>query len=723
VKNSEFKLEIGGKELKVKVKNLAEQASGSIMVQYGDTLVLATAVMADQKKEGVDFFPLTVDYEERYYAAGKILGSRYIRRESRPSDEAILTSRFIDRAIRPRFPKDLKREVQVVITCLSWDAENDPDIIGLIAASLALSISNIPWSGPLASLRIGLPPNGKGKEFILNPTYSEREKNDLDLAITGLESKSAEFLGNKKGDDILVNMIETEGNEVEEELILEAIEFAKPNLAKLINFQKEIIEKVGRDKLKIEETSPDVGLEKEIKDFLGNRLEQALYRSDKSERMDEVNGLREELSVFIEGKGSQNKEGEIQYAKEFFEKEIERVIHKNIVGQEPGKEKRPDGRKVDEIRSIQGEVGLLPRTHGSGLFIRGQTKALSILTLGAPGDVKLLEGMETMGKKRFMHHYNFPPYSVGEVRPIRGPGRRDIGHGMLAEKALLPLVPSFEDFPYTIRIVTEILSSNGSTSMASTSSSSLALMDAGVPIKRPCAGIALGLMQDSKGNYKILTDIQGPEDNHGDMDFKVAGTQKGITAIQMDVKIDGIGENILKEVLAAGKKARRQILEEISKIIPEPRKELSPYAPRIIILQINPEKIREVIGPGGKVINEIIEECGVSIDIEDSGRIFVTAEKEVAAQKAVEWIKNITREVKVGEIFHGKVKRVLDFGAFVEILPGQEGLVHISQLAPFRVGKVEDIVKVGDIIPVKVISIDEQGRINLSLKEAKNQKQ
>jgi polyribonucleotide nucleotidyltransferase len=542
------------------------------------------------------------------------------------------------------------------------------------------------------------------------------------LAVTGLESKLAEFLGNKKGDDVLINMIETEGNEVEESLILEAIEFAKPSLAKLINFQKEIVEKVGKDKLKIEEASPDAGLEKEIKDFLGNRLEKALYQSDKSERMDKVSGLKEELIAFLEEKSPQDSRGKIQRAKEFFEKEIERVIHKNIVNQEPGKEKRPDGRKIDEIRSLEGEVGLLPRTHGSGLFIRGQTKALSILTLGAPGDVKLLEGMETMGKKRFMHHYNFPPYSVGEVRPIRGPGRRDIGHGMLAEKALLPLVPSFEDFPYTIRIVTEILSSNGSTSMASTSSSSLALMDAGIPIKRPCAGIALGLMQDSKGNYKILTDIQGPEDNHGDMDFKVAGTQKGITAIQMDVKIDGIGENLLKEVLAAGKRARLQILEEVLKIIPEPRKELSPYAPRIIILQINPAKIREVIGPGGKVINEIIEECGVSIDIEDSGRIFVTAEKEKAAQKAVGWIKNITREVKVGEIFHGKVKRVLDFGAFVEILPGQEGLVHISQLASFRVGKVEDIVKVGDIIPVKVISIDEQGRINLSLKEAKNQK-
>lgn len=696
-----FKLEIGGKELKVEIRNLAEQASGSVLVQYGDTLVLGTAVMADYEREGIDFFPLTVDYEERYYAAGKILGSRYIRRESRPSDEAILTSRFIDRAIRPRFPQGLKQETQTVITCLSWDGENDPDIIGLIAASLALSISNIPWSGPIATLRIG---KIEGK-FILNPVYAEREKSDLDLAITGVKSPLAK--------DILINMIEAEGNEVEEKTILEAIEFAKPYLEKLIDFQKEIAKKVGKEKIKIEEPPQDSELEKEINDFLRNRLEKALYQPAKKERMEEVNQLKEELVYFIEGKYPGM--GKQAYTKDFFEKEINRLVHENVIKSD----KRPDGRKLNEIRKLETEVGLLPRTHGSGLFIRGQTKALSILTLGAPGDVRLLEGMEIVGKKRFMHHYNFPPYSVGEVRPMRGPGRRDIGHGMLVEKALTPLVPSFDEFPYTIRIVTEILSSNGSTSMASTSSASLALMDAGVPLKRPVAGIALGLMSDNKGKYKILTDIQGPEDHHGDMDLKVAGTEKGITAIQMDVKLDGIGQDILKEVLSEGKKARLRILDEMAKVIKKPRTELSPYAPRIIILKINPAKIREVIGPGGKVINEIIEECGVSIDIEDSGKIFVTAGKEEAVKKAVAWIKNITREAKVGEIFQGKVTRILDFGAFVEIFPGQEGLVHISQLAPYRVEKVEDIVKIGDIIPVKVISIDEQGRINLSLKEAK----
>ena len=707
--NEKFKLEIGGKELRVEIRNLAEQASGSVLVQYGDTLVLGTAVMSDYKREGIDFFPLTVDYEERYYAAGKILGSRFIRRESRPSDEAILTSRLIDRAIRPRFPKDLKREVQVVITCLSWDSENDPDIVSLIAASLALSISDIPWSGPLASLRVGNPPAGGKEGFILNPIYTEREKSDLDLAIVGIKSS----LGSNKNDDILINMIEVEGNEIGESIILEAVEFAKPHLKKIVDFQKEIIEKVGKEKIKIEESPEDLDLEKELKDFLGNKLEKALYQSSKIGRMEEVNELKKELIYFIEGKYPGM--GKQTYAKEFFEKEIERLIHENVI--KSGK--RPDGRKIDEIRKLQAEVGLLPRTHGSGLFIRGQTKALSILTLGAPGDVKLMEGMEIVGKKRFMHHYNFPAYSVGEIRPMRGPGRRDIGHGMLAEKALMPLIPSSDEFPYTIRIVTEILSSNGSTSMASVSSSSLALMDAGVPIEKPVAGIALGLMQDSKGNYKILTDIQGPEDHHGDMDFKVVGTEKGITAIQMDVKIEGIGEAILKDTLSAGKKARLQILDEILKVIQKPRAELSPYAPRILVLQINPGKIRDVIGPGGKVINEIIDDCEVSIDIEDTGKIFITAEKEEAGKKAVDWIKNITREAKVGEIFQGKVTRILDFGAFVEIFPNQEGLVHISQLAPYHVNKVEDIVKVGDIIPVKVISIDEQGRINLSLKEAK----
>ena len=697
--NETFKLELGGRELKIEIKNLAEMATGSCLVQYGDTLVLSTVVISDQEREGIDFFPLTVDYEERYYAAGKILGSRYIRRESRPSDEAILTSRLIDRAIRPLFPKDLKREVQIVITCLSWDRENDPDIIGLIAASLVLSLSKIPWSGPISVVRVGK----IGDEFILNPTYEEREKSELDLVITGV----------KKSAEILINMMEAEASEVSEEVILKATEWAIPHLKKLIDFQNQIAKEAGKEKISIETPPQDLELEKEIKEFLGDRLEKALYQPKKKERMDEVNALKEELVYYIEGKYPGM--GKTKYVRDFFEKEIERLVHQNIIL----KERRPDGRKLDEIREISCEAGILPRTHGSGLFCRGQTKSLSILTLGTPGDVKLLEGMEIVGKKRFMHHYNFPPYSTGEIKPIRGPGRRDIGHGMLVEKALLPLIPSFEEFPYTIRIVSEILSSNGSTSMASVSSSSLALMDAGVPIKKPATGIALGLMENAKGDYKILTDIQGPEDHHGDMDLKVAGTREGVTAIQMDVKIDGLNSKILKEVLEQGKRARLQILEKMKKVLEKPRPELSPFAPKILTLQINPEKIREVIGPGGRVINEIIKECVVSIEVEDTGKIFVTAEKEEAAKKAISWIKNITREAKVGEIFQGKVKKILDFGAFVEIFPGQEGLVHISQLAPFRVERVEDIVKVGDIVPVKVISIDEQGRINLSLKAAK----
>ncbi len=698
---SKFKLELGNRDLIVEIRNLAEKANGSCLVRYGDTVVLATAVMSDQEREGIDFFPLTVEYEERFYAAGKILGSRFIRRESRPSDEAILTARAIDRAIRPRFPKHLKREVQVVVTCLSWDGENDPDIIGLLAASIALSISNIPWSGPIACLRLGR----KEKGFVLNPTYPEREESELDLVLAGLES----------GQDFLLNMIEMESNEIDEGTLLQAYDFALPELKKLVDFQKEIIKKEGKEKTVIEPPPREPELEKEIRDFIGDKLEKALYQKS-SDHVASVNELKEDLTYFIEGKYPGL--GKQAYARKFFEEEIARLIHENIIK----KGKRPDGRKLDEMRELQMEAGLLPRTHGSGLFVRGETKALSILTLGAPSDVRLLEGMEIRGKKRFMHHYNFPPYSSGEVKPMRGPGRREIGHGMLAEKALFHLVPSFEEFPYTMRVVTEILSSNGSTSMASVSAASLALMDAGVPIKRPAAGIAMGLMMNEKGkDYKLLTDIQGPEDHHGDMDFKIAGTKKGITAIQMDVKIDGINDKILKEALELGKRARLQIIEKMDKVLGKPRPELSPWAPRIYTLQIKPDKIREVIGPGGKVINEIIEKCEVSIDIEDSGRVFVTAEKEEAAKKAIGWIKNITREVKVGETFQGKVKRILNFGAFVEILPGQEGLVHISELAPYRVKKVEDVVKIGDIVPVKVISIDEHGRINLSIKAAKPQ--
>ena len=717
----EFKLQLGGRELKIEIRNLAERANADALVSYGDTMVLATCVMSKEDRGGLSFFPLTVDYEEKYYAAGKIKGPRYIKRESRPSDEAICNARLIDRSIRPRFPKYLKRDVQVVLTILSWDEENEPDLVGLLASSICLSISDIPWSGPIAALRIGksnIARDNKDEEkakreqisdeannkFILNPTYKEKEGNGMDLI----------FVGGKSDGEFLINMIEGSFDEIPEELILKAFDFAKKDLDSLIDFQEEIIKKVGKEKVEIEDKPRDLELEKEIREFLGNNLEKALFQ--KKERMEEVNRLKTELSYFIEGKYPG--EGKAKYAENFFEDEIEKVIHQNAILNG----KRPDGRSVDEIREIHVETGLLPRTHGSALFTRGQTKSLSILTLGTPGDQQLLEGMEITGKKRFMHHYNFPAYSVGEIRPMRGPGRRDIGHGMLAEKALFPLIPSFDQFPYTIRIVSEILSSNGSTSMASVSSSSMALMDAGVPVKRPIAGIALGLMIEQgvpvdKANYKILTDIQGPEDFHGDMDFKVAGTKNGITVLQMDVKIDGITKKILKESLEQGKKARAQILGVMEKTLARPREKLSPFAPRIFTIQINPEKIGDVVGPRGKTINEIIADTEVIIDIQPTGLIFVTSEPgfEENAERAIAAIKSITREIKVGEVFQGKVKKVVNFGAFVELVPKQEGLIHISQLSIPRGKNLEELIKIGDILQVEVVGIDEKGRINLSL--------
>jgi polyribonucleotide nucleotidyltransferase len=701
MEREKFKLELGGRDLVVEIKNLAEFTNGNVLVTYGETTVLATCCLSKEEKDK-DFFPLTVEYEEKFYAAGRIGGSRYIRREGRPSDEAILTARLIDRAIRPRFPKNFKNEVQAIITVLSWDGQNDPGVLGLFAASLSLSISDIPWLGPLGAVKIGKIEDN----FILNPIYKDREKNQIEIVFAGLETKG----------EILINMIEGQMEEKKEETISDAWNFAKKYIKTLIDFQKEIINKVGKNKIIIEPVLIDSDLEKEIKEFLGEKLENMLFQPLKSERMEEINNLKKDLSDFIESKyNGDEKTEKNKYAMIFFEQEIEKLIQENIIQ----KNRRVDGRKIDEIREIECEISPLPRTHGSGLFQRRQTKSLSILTLGSPGDTQLFDVMKGSGKKRFMHHYNFPPYSVGEIKPMRGPGRRDIGHGMLAEKALLPLIPDFDKFPYTIRIVTEILSSNGSTSMASVSSSSLALMDAGVPIKAHAAGIAIGLVKDNDENYKVLADIQGPEDHHGNMDFKVAGTKKGITAIQMDIKIDGINEKILKEALNLGRQSRIQILEKMEKIISKPRSQLSPYAPKILTIQINPEKIKDVVGPGGKIINEIVEKCEVTIDIEQSGLIFVTGEKEENVNKAIEKIKNITREVKVGEIFQGKVVRITDFGAFVELFPNQDGLIHISQLAPWRVKKVGDIVKINDIVPVKVISIDEQGRINLSLKDAK----
>ena len=701
MEKKEFKIKIGEKELTVEIRNLAEQANGEILVSFGQTMVLATAVMSKEEREEVSFLPLTVEYQERYYAAGKILGSRYIRREGRPSEEAILTSRLIDRTIRPRFPENFSREIQVIITCLSWDRENDPDFPALIAASLALSPSDIPFGGPIAALRIGK----IGDHFLLNPDYEKREESGFDLFLSGLESKG----------EILINMIEFEGEEVKEEEILKAIEWAKPYLKKLLDFQKEIIKKIGKEKIKIEVPSQDPVLEKEIKDFLKNKLEKAIFQPKKRERAEGLEKLKEDLLDFIEENYPGH--GKKKLAKILFEKEVRKILEEKIIV----KEERPDNRKPHQFREIQAEVGLLPRTHGSALFCRGETKALSILTLGTPGDQKLLEGMEIIGKKRFMHHYNFPPYSVGEIKPLRGPARRDIGHGMLVEKALLPLIPSFEKFPYTMRVVSEILSSNGSTSMASVSSSCLSLMDAGVPIKEAAAGIAIGLFKNEETKkYKILTDIQGPEDSYGDMDLKVAGTKQGITAIQMDVKTVGINEKILKEGLEQAREARLKILEKIKEVLSKPREKLSPYAPKILTLKIEPEKIGEVIGPKGKVINEIIAECQVAIDIQDSGLIYVTSESEESAKKAISWIKNITRTVKVGEVFQGKVKRILNFGAMIEILPGQEGLLHISELSPKRIKRVEEMVKIGDLISVQVISIDNQGRINLSLKKSES---
>ncbi len=693
--SKKFSLKLGEKDLEVEINDLAEQAAGSAFVRYGDTLILTTCCMSKQDRENLGFFPLTVEYQEKYYAAGKIKGARYVRREGKPSDEAILNSRLIDRSIRPLFPKGLKREVQVISTVLAWDEENDPDVLALISASIALSISNIPFAGPIGAVRV----SKKDNELLINAKYEDRNNN----------GSGAIFVGTERDKQILINMIEGEFEEFEEKDVLESLNFSLKDIKRLIDFQKDIQKKLGKEKIKIEE--PDLEDLKKKSDKFLKQVEKVFFEKDKGKRNNDLDEIKNNLIDFIKEEYPED-DSKVEQAKELFDQEQDRLLHENIIKYD----KRPDLRKLDEVRKIECQVGIIPRAHGSGLFSRGLTKALSVLTLGPPGDKQLLEGMEIVGQKRFMHHYNFPPYSAGETGFLRGPGRREIGHGMLVEKALRPLLPTVDDFPYTIRIVTEILSSNGSTSQASVSSSCLALQDAGVPIKGTAAGIAVGLVtEQGVKKWKVLTDIQGPEDHHGDMDFKVAGTEKGITAIQMDVKIDGIIPEIAKEALERAKKARLEILSAMKKTIASPRESLSPYAPRIITLQINPEKIREVIGPGGKVINEIIDKTGAAIDIEDSGLIFVTGEKEEAAKKAVSWIKSITREVKVGEVFEGKVKRILVFGAFVEILPGQEGLIHISKLSDKRVNKVEDVLKLGDKVVAKVISIDEQGRINLAL--------
>jgi len=682
-----------GKTFTVELNNWAQQASGSVLVRLGDTLVLATAVASPKAREGTDFFPLTVDYEEKYYAAGKILGSRFIKRETRPSDEAILVMRLVDRTIRPRFSMGMRNDVQVVITALSVDGENDPDILAILGASLALGISDIPWDGPVAGVRVGK----RGESFILNPTYNDRESANLDVAISGTRDR--------------INMMEAGANEISEDEFGNAVEWGFPFIRGLIEFQKKIIAECGKPKKEVPVIEVPPEMKKLLQGEFSKKFEGALYQKDKSTMREKLDAVHAEWFARAQEKFGENYNHPT--ACMACENEINEIMHKKIIE----KGERPDGRKPDELRPLSASIGILPRVHGSGLFMRGETHALSTLTLGAPGDEQIIEGMEIRTKKRFLHHYNFPPYSTGETKPMRGPGRREIGHGALAGRALLPMIPSKDEFPYTIRLVSEILSSNGSTSMASVSGSTLALMDGGVPIKKPVAGAAMGLMQNKKGEYRVLTDLQGQEDHHGDMDFKVAGTRDGITAVQLDVKIEGLTVQIVRDTLKQAHAARMKILDLMESVISKPRPELSPWAPRVQALKINPEKIGALIGPGGKVINDIIAQTGAQIDIEEDGTVFITSESEEGMKKAMSLIKQITRELKPGELLEGRVSRLFEFGAMVEVGPKQEGLIHISELAPWRVEKVTDILNVGDIISVRVKNIDDQGRINLTYKD------
>jgi len=700
MKPKQFKTDWAGRELKVEVGQLASQANGSVLLSYGQTTILAIVVM-DKDPAGTDYMPLSVNYEEKLYAAGKIKSGRFIKREGRPSDESILTGRMIDRTLRPGFNQKIRNSIQIALTVLSFDRENDPDIPALIAASLALGISDIPWDGLVGGIRMGRSSTGQtgnDQEWVLNPTYQAREESDFDLIIAGKNDK--------------INMLEGEAQQVPEDIILNAIEFAHPHIKQIIEFEQKIVKEIGKEKVVLEFEELDKELVKQAQEYLSDKLEQAIYKPDKAERNKELLLLERELIDTFNDEAGQ-KENQLR---EIFHDQVDQIVRKNIIK----KDQRPDGRKLDQVRLIKAQVGLLDRTHGSALFDRGSTQALSIVTLGGPGEGQTIDGMEEEMVKQFMHHYNFPPYCVGETGRIGFTNRREIGHGALAEKALLPLIPKKEDFPYTIRLVTEILSSNGSSSMASISGSSLALMDAGVPIKSHVSGIAMGIIVESDNKYKVLTDIQGLEDYHGGMDCKVAGTKHGMTACQMDVKIEGLTIEMLKKAFDQSKKARLGIIEEMEKAIKESRSELSPLAPRILTIQIDKDKIRDVIGPGGKVINEIIDSTGVKIDIDDDGTVNITATEEEAGNKALEWVKNLTREVKAGEVFQGKVVKIADFGAFVQILPNQDGLVHISELADYHVEKVEDVVKMGQVIVVKVKKIDELGRINLTLKGVDN---
>ena len=691
---------IAEKEISFETGKLARQANATVLARQGDTVVLAAVVLGN-KRENMDYFPLLVDYEERLYAAGKIKGSRWVKREGRASDEAILTGRVIDRTIRPMFPDGMRNDVQVVVTVLSIDGENEPDILAVNAASAALTISDIPFQGPLAAVRVGR----IDSQYILNPTHAEIAKSDMDLIVSGTR------------DHII--MVEAGANLVSEEIIAGGIAYAQAYLGELCEMQAKLQKQVGLEKAAVEIAELNAGIVAKVKELATeDRMEKILYVSSKEVRDKGVKEFTKEVLEAVKAAGVAGEMEEKQIGKEVsavLDKSMKKFMQKNILKHE----RRVDGRKLDETREVFCEVGILPRTHGSALFTRGETQVLTVVTLGSKGEEQLLDGMEDVEgtTKRYIHHYNMPGYSVGEVAPLRGPGRREIGHGALAERALLSVIPSVEDFPYTMRLVSEAISSNGSTSMGSTCGSSLALMDAGVKIREMIGGVAMGVVLDEEtGKYKVLTDIAGIEDFNGHMDFKCAGNEHGITALQLDMKVKGLTREILESALQQAKPGRLHILSKMKEAISEPRAELSKYAPRVVSFRIHPDKIREVIGSGGKVINGIIAATGVKIDIEDDGLVMVTAIDPVAAEKAVAWIKNIVREIAAGEIFEGKVTRLMNFGAFVELVPGQEGLVHVSELENYRVERVEDVVKVGDTLKVQVKEIDSQGRINLTHK-------
>ncbi|MGF3102608.1 polyribonucleotide nucleotidyltransferase [Rossellomorea sp. DUT-2] len=685
-----FSIEWAGRELTVEVGQFAKQANGAVMVRYGDTAVLSSATASKEPKP-LDFFPLTVNYEERLYAVGKIPGG-FIKREGRPSEKAILASRLIDRPIRPLFADGFRNEVQVISIVMSVDQNCSSEMAAMFGSSLALSVSDIPFEGPIAGVIVGLIDG----EFIINPSVEQLEKSEIHLSVAG--TKDA------------INMVEAGADEVPEETMLEAIMFGHEEIKRLVAFQEDIVAKVGKEKSEIQLVELDQAVEAEVRSICETELIPAIQVQEKHAREEAIKAVKKKvMAVYEEEKEAD--EATLKQVKKVLDKLVKNEVRRLITEDKV----RPDGRKVDEIRPLSSEVGLLPRTHGSGLFTRGQTQALSICTLGALGDVQVLDGLGIEESKRFMHHYNFPQFSVGETGPIRGPGRREIGHGALGEKALDPIIPNEKDFPYTIRLVSEVLESNGSTSQASICASTLAMMDAGVPIKAPVAGIAMGLIKSGE-NYSILTDIQGMEDHLGDMDFKVAGTSKGVTALQMDIKIDGLSREILEEALQQAKKGRMQILDSMLATIGEARTSLSQYAPKILTMHINPDKIRDVIGPSGKQINKIIDETGVKIDIEQDGTIFISSTDEEMNKVAKKTIEDIVREVEAGQMYLGKVKRIEKFGAFVEIFSGKDGLVHISELAEERIRKVEDVVAIGDEILVKVLDIDNQGRVNLSRK-------